>query len=76
MFHGEEGPSLILRDFIDMDNIGVAELGCRLRLAFETGAAILVVAEMLRQEFEGDLAVSSARYTSPMPPAPILSTIR
>ena len=54
--HREEEHALVLLDRVDRDDAGVVERGDGARFALETGAAIGVVGESLRQHLERDLA--------------------
>ncbi len=77
--HGEEVDPVRLLDRVDGDDPGVVERGEGLRLALEAGEPLGVPAisagSTLRATSRPSF-VSVARYTSPIPPAPIAAVTR
>jgi hypothetical protein len=62
-----------------MPDMGVIQRGKRFGLSRKARAAFRVGGERVRQNLDRDIAfelpIACARYTSPMPPAPISATI-
>ena len=60
-------------------DVGMVEGGQKLSLSLEAGQTVTILGELSRQNLDGDFrfrVVSSARYTSPMPPSPSFSKMR
>ena len=77
--HGDEGFAVLLADVVDRADIGMIQRGCGLGFELKAGQRVRIVGNLLRQELEGDeamQAVSSALYTTPIPPPPSFSIMR
>ncbi len=78
--HHDEGLPLVLLDGVHGADAGVVQGRRRARLALEPLEHRRVLRELRGEELQGDVRgrsrVSSASYTTPMPPAPSWRTIR
>ena len=67
-----------LFETVDRANVGMIQRGEHLRFTLEARDAIGIARERFRQDLDRDFAIqprSVARYTSPIPPAPMRATI-
>ena len=78
VLHGDEMDAVRLTNLVDVSDVRVVDGGCRFRLTEETRPALLALRKLWGKDLEGHRPVelvSRARYTSPIPPAPMASTI-
>ncbi len=76
VLHGEEMLALVFADVIDLNDIGMKELGGRGGFRVEPADEILRARKLGRQDFDGHRAVQGALVTLvdlPMPPWPMRS---
>ncbi len=79
ILHGDEGLAFVLVDIVNDADVGMIERGGSPGFPLESFQGLPVLREFFGQEFEGDGAlslVSSALYTTPMPPPPSFSSMR
>jgi hypothetical protein len=80
-FHHDEGLAFTPADFVDGTNVGMIQGRCGTSFPAEAFERLRVSGNIFRQELQGDEAtynssVSSALYTTPIPPPPSFSMMR
>ena len=78
-FHGDEGFARLLADVVNRADVGMIQGGRGLGFAPKALEGLRIVGDVVGQEFERDKTasrMSSALYTTPMPPPPSFSTMR
>ena len=79
ILHGDERAPVLLADVVDHADVRVVQRGGRTRFPPEPLQRLRVSRHIVRQEFQRHVAsqrVSSALYTTPIPPPPSFCTMR